>query len=250
MDLRLIRNATLRVRFGGTDFLIDPMLGVRHAIRSMGDSASRNPTVDLPCSIDEVIDGASAVLVSHLHPDHFDEAAFGMVPRHLPVYCQPGDTEKLAAAGFDVTALTEPTTVGRVEITAVAGRHGSGPILERMGSVIGLMLRAEGEPTVYWAGDTVLCDEVRDTIDRERPDVIVTHSGAASVGGTTILMDVADTLEVARLAPSATVVAVHLEAVGHAPVTRAELRSAAERSGIGPDQLRIPADGETITITR
>lgn len=48
MELRLIRNATLRLVFGGVDFLIDPMLSVRHAIRSMGDSPDRNPTVNLP----------------------------------------------------------------------------------------------------------------------------------------------------------------------------------------------------------
>lgn len=96
MDLTLIRNATLRLRFGGIDFLIDPMLGTCHSIRPMGDSPERNPTVDLPYSIDQVIDGAEVVIVSHLHPDHFDEAACGIVPRHLPVLCQSGDGDRLA----------------------------------------------------------------------------------------------------------------------------------------------------------
>jgi L-ascorbate metabolism protein UlaG (beta-lactamase superfamily) len=250
MDVRLIRNATLRLRYGGTDFLIDPMLGVRHAIRAMGDSTDRNPTVDLPCSIDEVFDGVDVVLVSHLHPDHFDEAAFGVVPRHLPVYCQPGDGERLTTAGFDVTELASPVTIGDVEITPVEGRHGSGPILERMGSVLGLVFRSADEPTVYWAGDTVLYDPVRDVIASARPDVVITHSGGATAGGTTILMDVDDTIATARLAPDAVVVAVHLEAVAHAPVTRADLRAQAEAAGIGSDRLRIPADGETITIAR
>ena len=248
MHVRLIRNATLRLRYGGTDFLIDPMLGVRHAIRAMGDSPERNPTVDLPCSLDEVFEGVDAVLVSHLHPDHFDEAAFGVVPRNLPVYCQPGDGERLDAAGFDVTELPSPVTIGDVVITPVEGRHGSGPVLERMGSVVGLVFRSSDEPTVYWAGDTVLCDPVRDVIAAIRPDVVITHSGGARAGGTTILMDVDDTLETARLAPDAVVIAVHLEAVAHAPVTRAELRSRAEAAGIGPDRLLIPADGETISI--
>jgi hypothetical protein len=61
-------------------------------------------------------------------------------------------------------------------------------------------------------------------------------------------MDVADTLEVAQTAPSATVIAVHLEAVGHAPVTRQGLRQAASAAGIDSAQLRIPGDGETITV--
>lgn len=248
MELRLIRNATLRLRYSGLDLLVDPMLSVKHAIRPMGDSTERNPTVDLPCPIDEVLAGVDTVVVSHLHPDHFDEAAFGLVPRHLPVVCQPGDGERLTAAGFDVTELHDPIELDGVTITPTGGDHGRGPVLERMGRVMGAVLRADGEPTVYWCGDTVLCDEVRAVIERERPDVIVTHSGGATAGGSVILMDVADTLETAALAPGATVVAVHLEAVAHAPVTRQALRAAADAAGIEPARLLIPADGETITV--
>lgn len=248
MDLRLIRNATLRVRYGGVDFLVDPMLSVKHAIRPMGDSSERNPTVDLPCPVDEVFDGVDTVLVSHLHPDHFDEAAFGLAPRHLPLLCQPGDGERLTAAGFDVAELHGTVVHRGVTITPTGGDHGRGPVLERMGHVIGFVLRADGEPTVYWAGDTVLCDEVRSVIDRERPDVIVTHSGGATAAGTAILMDADETVEVAQLAPDATVVAVHLEAVAHAPVTRAAVRAAGDAAAIRHDRLRIPADGETITL--
>ena len=250
MDLQLIRNATLRLRYGGVDFLVDPMLGARHAIRPMGDSAGRNPTVDLPCPIDEVLDGVDAVIVSHLHPDHFDEAAFGVVPRQLPLLCQPGDGEKLAAAGFDVTELAGSLDHRGVEITTVAGSHGRGAVLERMGHVIGLVFRAPDEPTLYWAGDTVLTAEVGQVIEAIHPDVVVTHSGGATASGTTIIMDIADTLAVARLAPDATVVAVHLEAVAHAPVTRAALRAAADDAGIPASRLRIPADGEAITFDR
>jgi L-ascorbate metabolism protein UlaG (beta-lactamase superfamily) len=248
MDLRLIRNATLRLRYGGVDFLIDPMLSVRHAIRPMGDSPARNPTVDLPCSVDEVIVGVDAVIVSHLHPDHFDEAALGLIPRHLPIMCQAGDGYKLINAGFDATELAETTRYHGVEITPVAASHGSGAILERMGSVTGLLFRADGEPTLYWSGDTVLTDAVRDTITAARPDVIVTHSGGATASGTTIIMDIDDTLEVALHAPSATIIAVHLEAVAHAPVTRTELRAAADTMGIAAERLRIPTDGETVSI--
>ena len=248
MDLRLVRNATLRLRYGGVDFLVDPMLGVRHSIRPMGDSPDRNPTVDLPLPVEEVLHGVDAVIVSHLHPDHFDEAAFGVVSRRLPVLCQVGDGEQLAAAGFEVTELAGATEHRGVEIVPVGASHGSGAVLDRMGSVVGLVFRAPGEPTLYWAGDTVLCDAVRDTIAEVVPDVVVTHSGGAAAAGTTIIMDVADTLEVARLAPDATVVAVHLEAVAHTPVTRAALRAAADEAGIEPWRLRIPADGETITF--
>jgi L-ascorbate metabolism protein UlaG (beta-lactamase superfamily) len=249
MELRLIRNATLRLRYGGVDFLIDPMLGVRHSIRPMGDSPGRNPTVEMPCSVDEVIGGADVVIVSHLHPDHFDEAAFGLVPRRLPIICQVADGDKLTAVGFEVTELTTTIHYRGVETKPVSATHGSGPILDRMGSVTGLVFRADTEPTLYWSGDTIMTDAVRDTIVDTRPDVVVTHSGGATAGGTTIIMDIGDTLEVASLAASAIIIAVHLEAVAHAPITRAALRMAADQAGIGPDRLRIPADGDTLKIS-
>ncbi len=240
MDLRLIRNATLRLRFAGTEFLIDPMLGVRGSIRAMGDSTERNPTVDLPCSIDDVLEGVDVVLVSHLHPDHFDEAAFGVVPRDLPVFCQPGDIDTLSAAGFVATPLDGRQRIGRANLTPVAASHGPESIVERMGSVLGLLFRADDEPTLYWTGDTILCDPVRETLAVVQPNVVVTHSGGATVASQTIIMTVADTIEVAQTAPNATVIAVHLEAVGHAPVTRLALRQQATAAGHRIDTIADP----------
>ena len=249
MDLRLIRNATLRVRYGGINLLIDPMLGTRNSIRSLGDVPRRNPTIDLPCTVDEVLADVDAVLVSHMHPDHFDDAACGVVPRHLPVFCCPGDDDTLTDAGFEhVVALSEPTTWRGIQITPTAGSHGSGPIGERMGHVIGVVLRADDEPTVYWAGDTILTPAVLDTIEREQPDLIITHSSGGATNGTKIIMDAADTIEIAHASPSATIVAVHFEAIAICPITRDEMRASADAATIDRSRLLIPADGDTITF--
>jgi len=248
MNVRLIRNATLRLDYGGQRFLIDPMLSVKNGIRPMGDSPERNPTVDLTMSVDEVLADVDTVLVSHLHPDHWDDAATGLVPRDLPMVCQPGDDERLTSIGFSPMVLSAPVTIAGVRISPTDGEHGHGEVLEKMGAATGFLFRADGEPTVYWVGDTVLCDPVRAVIAAESPDVIITHSGGARFGGDTILMDVAETLEVAALAPGAVVIAVHLEAVAHAPVTRTGLRAAADAAGVSPERLLIPADGETVRV--
>jgi hypothetical protein len=61
-------------------------------------------------------------------------------------------------------------------------------------------------------------------------------------------MDAAEAIEVCRLAPTGRVIAVHLDALDHATVSRAALRAQARAAGIADDQLIIPADGETIDL--
>jgi hypothetical protein len=51
---------------------------------------------------------------------------------------------------------------------------------------------------------------------------------------------------VCRAAPWSVVVATHMDAVDHATVSRASLRAFATAHGVSPEQLRIPADGETL----
>jgi L-ascorbate metabolism protein UlaG (beta-lactamase superfamily) len=44
----------------------------------------RNPTVDLPFGIKEIVEGIESVVVSHDHPDHFDQAASEALPKTIP----------------------------------------------------------------------------------------------------------------------------------------------------------------------
>ena len=247
MKLRLIRNATLRLTYGGREVLIDPYLAPRHS-RPSYTGASPNPLVELPMPPEAVLAGAEVVLVSHLHSDHFDPMAQELLPKTIPLFCQPGDEDAIRALGFTrVTPLTGEARWGSIDLVPVAGPHGEGAILTEMGPTMGVVLRAADEPTVYWAGDTVLASPVLDAISRFQPDVIVTHScGAVWDGEALIVMDTAQTVAVCRAAPSATVVATHMEALDHATVTRAALRQAAREAGIADDRLRIPLDGETL----
>ncbi len=79
---------------------------------------------------------------------------------------------------------------------------------------------------IYWAGDTILYDGIRDLIKTLEPDIILTHSCDACIQDSSpIVMDGPMTLEVCRLAPQARVIAIHMEALDHATVTRKELRA-------------------------
>jgi len=230
--IRLLRNATQRVLYAGVRWLWDPYLAPRFSRPSFA-GRSPNPLVELPCTPQEAVAGAEAVLVSHLHSDHFDPLARELLPRAVPLFCQPWDRQEILGEGFtEVRPVEEEAGFGPVRITRVAARHGSGEVLQEMGRASGFVLQAAGEPTVYWVGDSVWCEEVARTIERFRPGVIITHSSGAVWGrGLLIVMDAAQTLEVCRAAPRATVVAVHLEALDHGTVTRGQLRARADAEG-------------------
>jgi len=94
-------------------------------------------------------------------------------------------------------------------IARTDGQHGVGEIGAAMAPVSGFVLAAPGEPTVYIAGDTILCDEVRAAVAEYRPDYIVVNASAAQFNeGGPIVMNNEDVAQLSKEAPDATIVAV------------------------------------------
>jgi L-ascorbate metabolism protein UlaG (beta-lactamase superfamily) len=251
VHLILIRHATLIVRAAGRRLLVDPQLdpaGARDAVPGT-PNPRRNPLVELPEPPAAVVAGLDAVLVTHLHQDHFDDTARRVLPPATPLLCQPADAERLRDDGFaDVRPVEDELTVGALTVARTGGRHGTGEIGERMGPVCGFVVRAGGEPTLYVAGDTVFGGDVRDALERHSPDVVVVNAGAARfLEGDPIVMDADDVVALARHAPDVRIVAVHLEAVAHATETRADLRTRLHQEGL-TDRVAVPEDGSEIPL--
>jgi L-ascorbate metabolism protein UlaG (beta-lactamase superfamily) len=249
MKIQLIRNATMKITYAGCTFLTDPMLSDKGALRSFAGIAP-NPTVDLPADIEEIIQGIDAVIISHLHPDHFDAAAARTLPKSIKIFCQPEDAATLKESGFtDIAALDTVCAWHAIDLTRTGGKHGSGKILQRLGQVSGFVFKAEGEPVVYWVGDSIYCREVTESIEGHNPDIIITHSGGATLPGfAPIIMDGEQTLMVLDAAPNAVVVAVHMESLDHCTVSRTTLRDLAKTVGIAQSRLVIPDNGGTVTF--
>ncbi len=246
MKLRLFRNATLKLDYAGRTVLIDPYLAPRHSLPSF-TGRSPNPMTELPAGLEEILEGVELVVVSHLHTDHFDDVAKARVPKDLPLICRPGDEAEIAEAGFtDIRPLIDVLDWKGLVFTRREGSHGLGPVVEKMGPVMGFTLAAQNEPEIYWTGDTVFYPPVVETIRSTSPDVIVTHSCGARWDGDLIVMDAEQTIATCDLAKDARIVAVHMEALDHATVTRAELRRAAEAKKVAARRLLIPDDGEIL----
>ena len=49
-----------------------------------------------------------------------------------------------------------------------------------LGRVSGFVSSGPGEPVVYWAGDTILYDEIKTILTSVKPDIIITYSAEPS----------------------------------------------------------------------
>ena len=254
LKMRFIRSATFILRLDGFTSSVDPMLNPAGAVDPVAQTPNprRNPLVDLPfddATLLQLLGEVDGVLVTHLHRDHWDARAIELLPKALPILCQPEDEGRIREGGFtNVLPITEEREWRGIHFTRTTGHHGTGEIGRRMAPVSGFVLKHAGSPTLYIAGDTIWCAEVDEVLRQHRPAVTVVNAGGARfLTGDPIIMTAKDVVQVCRALPSTRVIATHLEAINHCLLSRAELRTALEQEGLS-DQVLIPADGETIDL--
>jgi L-ascorbate metabolism protein UlaG (beta-lactamase superfamily) len=248
MNLQLLRNATQILQVNGKNILIDPMLAPKHFYPPFERTGTevRIPTVNLPINAEELellIAKTDAVLLTHLHLDHWDELAKELLPKDMTLFCQPADAETIHQAGFtNVQVIEESLIWNGIGFNRTGGQHGVGEIGKMMGIVSGYVIRHEQE-MVYIAGDTIWCEEVKLALDQYQPDRIVLNGGAARfVVGEPIVMDIKDILKVAAYIPASKIYVVHLESVSHASESRAFIKGALAEQGLS-GRCFVPEDG-------
>lgn len=260
VQMQHIRNATAKITYAGQTFLVDPLLAPKGAypgFEGTFHSEQRNPLVDLPMPAEEVMAGVDAVIVTHTHLDHWDGGEHALVRKDIPLFVQhEADAAMVRKQGFtNVRILGVSTDFKGVNLTKIGGQHGNDAMYANealragLGEAMGIVFQAPRSPTVYFAGDTIWHREVDQSLEQFAPDVIVLNTGEARMKGFigSIIMSKDDVLHAAQAAPGATIVAVHMDAINHMTLSRADLRDYVEQNGI-EDRVRIPVDGEILTF--
>ena len=224
------RHATVTVEYGGQNFLIDPMFSNKGEFDPFlpAERNDRNPIVELPISVEEILDGVDAVIITHIHEDHFDQATKEQLPKDIKMFMQDEEDAELAKElGFtNIEVMQEEVGINfnGVELTEVDGRHGHGETEKLMGNVIGVVFQHPDEKTLYVAGDTVWYEKVQENIDTYKPEVIMLIGGENQyLEGGPLIMGKENIYEVYKATPEATIIVSHMEAVNHWGLSREEL---------------------------
>lgn len=139
-------------------------------------------------------------------------------------------------------------------MTAVRADHGPPEVAPKNGPVIGFVLRAEEQPTIYVSGDNASVDVVGQIISEHGPfDSAVLFCGAAAVPelwgeGAYLTLTPDAAVEAARLLGEASIVPIHQEGWAHFSFGPEDLCRAFEDAGL-VKRLRLVAPGEQVPLT-
>lgn len=254
MKIQLIRNAALKINYGGQTFLVDPMLSPKGAFPGFEQTIRQeldNPIVDLPISIPEILEGVDAVILTHLHPDHWDEVAAKEIAKDTQILTTfPEFQDNLIKQGFtNVQLIAENSDFEGIQLNLTECRHGNNrEALELYDPVAGVVFKHPHEDTLYLASDTIWYDGVEDAIETHQPEVIVLNAGKnmdTKLGA--IIMGEEDVRYVYLKSPQSQIICVHMEAVNHWGLSRDTLKQFIKDEKLST--VQVPEDGEIIGLS-
>ncbi|QXJ20464.1 MBL fold metallo-hydrolase [Actinomadura graeca] len=245
-SLTFIGNATTLLRCGPFTLLTDPNFLHRGQRAYLGHGLSTRRLTEPALRIED-LPRLDAVVLSHLHGDHWDRVANARLDRGLPIITTPKAARRLQgrhrfrhAVGlrtWESQTLVKDGTLLRV--TSLPGRHAPGPAQALLPPVMGSLLEF-GPVTggtwfrLYITGDTLMFDGI-DEIARRHPgiDLAVLHLGGTRLpGGLLVTMDAVQGADMVELLRPSSAVPVHYDDYTVFTSTLDDFREEVERRGL------------------
>ena len=229
-----IGGPTALLEYAGLRIITDPTFDAPQTYEDPGETTLVK-TAGPALARDELGHVDLVLLSHHGHKDNLDWEGLELIAQGIPTL----STLEAASDLFGGTVIGldnwETHDVGAVSITAVPALHGPPGSEKFVGPVIGFLLEAPGEPTIYVSGDNASVPLVRQIGDRFAPvDIAILFAGAARVDG----LDAALTLTATNAVAAASalqakkVVGLHTEDWTHFSENTADLEAAFAGSGL------------------
>ncbi len=221
-----VGTATTVLRIGGFTLLTDPNFLRRGQWAYLGYGlASRRRTQ--PALAPAQLPSLDAVVLSHLHGDHFDRVARRGLHRDLPILTTPHAARRLGRWGFGSSLALrtwEGHTLQRdgetLTVTSLPGVHAFGLMGRLLPPVMGGMLEYTSAPgarplRIYLTGDTLMHDQLAAIRDAYPAiDVVILHLGGTRVLGALVTMDGRQGVELLELLRPERALPVHYDDYG------------------------------------
>ena len=233
MNFRSFGGPTVAFTYGGLAFLTDPTFD-EPGDYPIGDRKLTKTAP--PAAGPDQAGRIDVVLISHdQHPDNLDRIGREVALSAPVVLSTPTAASRL---GGPVRGLEpwEHADLPGVRVTAVPAQHGPDGSERLVGPVIGFVLEAEGEPTVYVSGDNASLRVVEEIAARfPGIDIAVLFGGAARtplVGDANLTLSAADMVAATRILGVSRVVAAHVDSWAHFTEGRDDVRKAFAAAGL------------------
>ena len=259
-SVSFVGTATTLIRLGGFTVLTDPNFLHQGQWSYFGQGLFSRRLTE-PAAQPADLPPLTAVVLSHLHGDHFDRTARRELDRDVPIVTTGHAASKLGRGGF-TSCVGLPTWAhetfsdgdASLRVTAVPARHTAGPLNRLLPEVMGTVLEyrrtADATPLrIYVSGDTVLHGDLA-RIGTRFPelDLALLHLGGTRVLGVLLSMDHKQGADLAELLRPNRVVPIHFDDYGRfrSPVSNflAEIRD--RRSAV---EVRLLNRGDTLPLT-
>lgn len=258
-----IGNATLLIRYGDVTLLTDPNFLHRGQYAYLGHGLVSRRVLEPTLGVADLPVGIDAIVLSHLHGDHWDRVARRGLDSALPVLTTPQAARKLRRLhGFGHAIALETwqsrTVTGgesQVTVTSLPGQHAGGLLRSLLPQVMGSLLEfgpLGGPPVLrlYLSGDTLPFPPIVAAIARRCPDLdlAVLHLGGTTLpGGFLVTMTGAQGAGFAERLDPEWVLPVHYEEYTVMKSPLSDFLDAVRQRGLGA-RLVPCARGERVAL--